>query len=218
MTHEEALAPERLVRTLNWALLDAHIVDNLKGGSLLNRGKRNWTTYMLLACGILWGISLGTWKRVARDPEQPWFEDPFTYFALACIAVGGPLLFLRALRGVFVERHLNMFMTMALAVVGALILRDFFEAAAIVFFFVLSEWVQKWCVHHTAEQAGGLGELSTSMQRVAFGSATGSPPVPPAAATVGHGWLRVAAPHSRAASVLPRSRPAHHWRVQRPRS
>ena len=38
-------------------------------------------------------------------------------------------------------------------------LRDFFEAAAIVFFFVLSEWVQKWCVHHTAEQAGGLGGL-----------------------------------------------------------
>ena len=38
-------------------------------------------------------------------------------------------------------------------------LRDFFEAAAIVFFFVLSEWVQKWCVHHTAEQTGGLGGL-----------------------------------------------------------
>ena len=38
-------------------------------------------------------------------------------------------------------------------------LRDFFEAAAIVFFFVLSEWVQKWCVHHTAQQTGGLGGL-----------------------------------------------------------
>ena len=37
------------------------------------------------------------------------------------------------------------------AEVGALVLRDFFEAAAIVFFFVLSEWVQKWCVHHTAD-------------------------------------------------------------------
>merc|ERR1719162_2092351 len=43
--------------------------------------------------------------------------------------------------------------------IGALVLKDFFEAAAIVFFFILCEWVQKWCVHHTASMTAGLGGL-----------------------------------------------------------
>jgi Cd2+/Zn2+-exporting ATPase len=55
-----------------------------------------------------------------------------------------------------------MFALMTLAVGGALGLRQFWEAAAIVFFFVLSEAVQKWCVHHTSAQAGALGGLLPS--------------------------------------------------------
>ena len=158
VTHEETLDPARLVRTLNWALLDASINDGSSRGSLLRRGKPSMITVLAVVCGVLFAVSLGIWKRVTQETVE-WYEDPFTYFALACVAVGAPLLLVRALAGLVYERTINMFLTMLLAVVGALMLRDFFEAAAIVFFFVLSEWVQKWCVHHTAEATSGLGGL-----------------------------------------------------------
>ena len=158
VTHEESLEPARLVRTLNWALLDARIVDKASGGSLLQKGRRNYTTYLAILCGVLFAVSLGVWKRVTTDHAE-WWEDPFTYFALACVAAGGPLLIVRALAGLVHDRTINMFFTMSLAMVGALVLTDFFEAAAIVFFFVLCEWVQKWCVHHTAAMTRGLGGL-----------------------------------------------------------
>merc|ERR1719469_1404903 len=114
VTHEESLEPVRLVRTLNWALLDARIVDKAGGGPLLQTGRRNWTTYLTIV---------------------------------------------RALAGIMYDKTINMFFTMALAMIGALALTDFFEAAAIVFFFVMCEWVQKWCVHHTAAMTSGLGGL-----------------------------------------------------------
>ena len=42
---------------------------------------------------------------------------------------------------------------------GALVLLDLWEAAAIVFFFIASEWLQAWCVHHTARRSHGIGGL-----------------------------------------------------------
>ncbi|EOD33327.1 hypothetical protein EMIHUDRAFT_111900 [Emiliania huxleyi CCMP1516] len=158
VTHEpnEGL-PERLVRTLNWALLDAHILtDGGGGGTLLRRGRPTGLGLLLAGCTLLFAVSFGTWGRVARGGEAgPWYEDPFSYFALACAALGAPLLLARAAASLVYEGRLNMLV----AVAGALGLRQLWEGAAIVFFFVLSEAVQKWCVHHTARQAGALGGL-----------------------------------------------------------
>jgi len=161
VTHDESLAPERLIRTLNWALLDAHIVtEGSSGGTLLQRGRPTGLALLLGLCFVLFAVSFGTWGRVAAGADaQPWQTDPYSYFALACCAVGAPLLLARAAASLIYERRLNMFALMTLAVGGALGLRQFWEAAAIVFFFVLSEAVQKWCVHHTAQQAGALGGL-----------------------------------------------------------
>lgn len=162
VTHEpnEGL-PERLVRTLNWALLDAHILtDGGGGGTLLRRGRPTGLGLLLAGCTLLFAVSFGTWGRVARGGEAgPWYEDPFSYFALACAALGAPLLLARAAASLVYEGRLNMFALMLVAVAGALGLRQLWEGAAIVFFFVLSEAVQKWCVHHTARQAGALGGL-----------------------------------------------------------
>ena len=228
VTHEpnEGL-PERLVRTLNWALLDAHILtDGGGGGTLLRRGRPTGLGLLLAGCTLLFAVSFGTWGRVARGGEAgPWYEDPFSYFALACAALGAPLLLARAAASLVYEGRLNMFALMPaasrcgrrirvsrlaleerhsavlsrarasgggvsvpalsscaacalapqfsrgrssrpwrtctrlVAVAGALGLRQLWEGAAIVFFFVLSEAVQKWCVHHTARQAGALGGL-----------------------------------------------------------
>ena len=95
-------------------------------------------TVLAVDCGVLFAVSLGIWKRVTQDTVE-WYEDPFTYFVLACVAVGAPFLLVRALAGLVYERTINMFLTMLLAIAGALVLRDLFAAAAIVFFFVLSE-------------------------------------------------------------------------------
>ena len=46
-----------------------------------------------------------------------------------------------------------------------------FEKSAIVFFFVLSEWLQRWCVHHTAAQTKGLGGMLPETVSPADGSA-----------------------------------------------
>ena len=69
VTHDAQTAPERLVRALNWALLDAKVDDggaSSGGGSLLKRRVRDHKmTALLIVCGILFGVSFGTWKRVA---------------------------------------------------------------------------------------------------------------------------------------------------------
>ena len=80
------------------------------------------------------------------------------------------MLLARALAGVFHQRALNMFATMAIATAGALALLDFWEAAAISFFFCLSEWIQAWCVHRTAESAGGLGGMLPAVVHLAGGA------------------------------------------------
>ena len=54
---------------------------------------------LLAGCTLLFAVSFGTWGRVARGGEAgPWYEDPFSYFALACAALGAPL---RRVRGGF---------------------------------------------------------------------------------------------------------------------
>ena len=84
-------------------------------------------TVLAVDCGVLFAVSLGIWKRVTQDTVE-WYEDPFTYFVLAC-AVGAPLLLVRALAGLVYERTINMFLTTLLAIAGALVLRDLFAAA-----------------------------------------------------------------------------------------
>ena len=57
------------------------------------------------------------------------------------------------------------------AVVGACVLSDLWEAAAIVFFFATSDFLQTWCVHHTAAHAEGLSSLLPETVSPADGSA-----------------------------------------------
>ena len=71
VTHEESIDPARLVRTLNWALLDARVVDKAGGGGLLVRGKRNWTTLLAIVCGVLFAVSMGIWNRTANGNRSP---------------------------------------------------------------------------------------------------------------------------------------------------
>ena len=169
VTHDASLASaEKIVRTLNWSLLGASIVDN--GGSSRSAIRRgSWRTREALIAaltGVLFLSSSGIW---VRAEGTPWYHDPSSWLAVACVSVGLPVLAARALVGVIYQRTLNMFCTMSIATAGALALGDLWEAAAIVFFFSFSEWMQAWCVHHTAEASSGLSDILPALVTPADG-------------------------------------------------
>lgn len=140
VTHDpEKVSADRMLRTLNWSLLGASLLQ--KGSTVgLRRGPLcTKEAGVAIICFVLFAVAGGIW---ARPSGTPWHADPFSYFAIACVAVGGPILVARALVGVVYQRTLNMFATMVIAVIGACVLSDLWEAAAIVFFFALSEFLQ----------------------------------------------------------------------------
>ena len=184
VTHDaEQVSAAHMLRALNWSLLGASLVDHTGSSSSLRRGTLFTKEAALLATTfVLFGIAGGIW---ARPEGTEWFDDPFSYAALVCVALGLPVLLARALAGCYYQRTINMFCTMVIAVVGALTLLDLWEASAIVFFFVASEWLQQWCVHHTAKKSRGLGGLLPDT----VSPADGSPDKPLAAVLVGEALL-----------------------------
>ena len=169
VTHDEdKCTPARMLRALNWSLLGASLVEPGSGTTLRRGTLYTKETALLLTSAVLFAVAGGIW---ARPEGTPWFADPFTYFGLACVCLGAPILVMRAGAGLYYQRTINMFCTMVLAVIGSLALLDFWEAAAIVFFFVASEWLQQWCVHHTADMSRGLGGMLPEAVSPADGAA-----------------------------------------------
>ena len=146
VTHDAEKSPaERLVRTLNWSLLGASIVQKGSSVGIRRGGLRTKEAALAVVCFVLFAIAGGIW---ARPHGTPWYRDPFSYSAIACIAVGSPVLVVRSFAGLYYQRRLNMFATMLIAVVGACVLLDLWEAAAIVFFAALSEFLQVCSARH----------------------------------------------------------------------
>ena len=146
VTHDAEKSPaERLVRTLNWSLLGASIVQKGSSVGIQRGGLRTKEAALAVVCFVLFAIAGGIW---ARPHGTPWYRDPFSYSAIACIAVGSPVLVVRSFAGLYYQRRLNMFATMLIAVVGACVLLDLWEAAAIVFFAALSEFLQVCSARH----------------------------------------------------------------------
>jgi len=159
----------QMLRPLNWALLGASVVQKGGPGAGLKRGEMcSKETILAVCCLVLFLIGQGVW---ARPKDTEFWEWPYSYFSLACVLLGLPTLVVRALNGLFLQCTLNMFASMALACIGALVLLDLEEAAAITFFFLGSEWLQAWCVHHTANLAGSLGGMLPERAYPADGSA-----------------------------------------------
>ena len=179
VTHDaERVPPERMLRTLNWSLLGASLVQKGSSSGMARGTLQTREAFIAASCFVLFAIAGGIW---ARPEGTPWYADPFSYVAIACIAVGSPVLIGRALAGIVYQRTLNMFATMLIAVIGACVLSDLWEAAAIVFFFSLSDFLQTWCVHHTAAHADSLGGVLPSH----VSPADGGPDVPLSQVAVG---------------------------------
>ena len=78
VTHDAAAVPiERILRTLNWSLLGASLVQ--KGSTVgLRRGTLcTKEALVALACFVLFAVAGGIW---ARPAGVAWHADPFSYF------------------------------------------------------------------------------------------------------------------------------------------
>tara|TARA_B100000524_G_scaffold331792_1_gene218553 strand:- start:460 stop:1677 length:1218 start_codon:yes stop_codon:yes gene_type:complete len=170
LVHDEQTAPQAFVRTLNWSLLGARLHDGVSRVQI-RRVRCGLSARIAAVCMLLF-LAASPLFPPLQSEHREWDElwtNPFTYLALGCILLGLPVLVGRAFAGLLHQRSLNMYATMSIAVGGALALRDVWEAAAIVFFFTLSEWIQAWCVHTAAEQSRGLAGLLPERARLRTG-------------------------------------------------
>jgi len=130
--------PSELVAALNKASLSASLK---RGDDEPKHSSR--PSPLLLFCGLLWVISLG---HIAADEDA----DPSTwiyrayylkYVALAAVIFGFPRIALKAW-GALKNKILDINCLMIIATSGAVAIGDYSEAAAVVFLFGLSEWLE----------------------------------------------------------------------------
>ena len=75
------------------------------------------------------------------------------------IAVGGSLVFPKAF-GAFKRKNLDMNVLMALAVIGAICIKEYAEASAVVFLFSLSELLESFSVQRARKAIQALLKIT----------------------------------------------------------
>jgi Cd2+/Zn2+-exporting ATPase len=111
-----------------------------------------WQRVGALACGAL---ALTAWATTLFK-LPPWW--PIALYALSVVAGAWPLL--RGAWRALLARSLDMNVLMSIAVVGACILGDWGEAAALVFLYAVSEWLEEASVHRSRRAITGLMKLA----------------------------------------------------------
>ncbi|CAK0869485.1 unnamed protein product [Prorocentrum cordatum] len=127
-------SPEDLVHALNKASLGARL---RRGDGEDEQMESRCPSPLLLVCGLLWIVSFAS---LADHDEETWVHY-LKYVALAAVAVGSPRILLKAW-GALRNRVLDINCLMGIAVCGAIGIGDYVEAAAVVFLFRLSEWLE----------------------------------------------------------------------------
>ncbi|CAA6674024.1 unnamed protein product [Spirodela intermedia] len=126
VVHDGALVSQtQIVSALNEARLEATV--RAYGE---NRGVRHWPSPYTVACGVLLMVSF--LKPVYR---------PLQWLAVAAVAAGLPPILLRAFAAIR-RFTLDVNILMLIAVGGSIALRDYWEAATIVFLFTIAEWLE----------------------------------------------------------------------------
>ncbi|WOK94385.1 inactive cadmium/zinc-transporting ATPase HMA3 isoform X1 [Canna indica] len=124
------ISQHEIVKALNQARLEA----SLRGYGSAKVAKK-WPSPYILACGLLLLASL--FKQ---------FFHPLQWFAIAAVLVGLPPMVLRSI--VAIRRlTLDINILMLIAVGGAIALREYSEAAFIVFLFTVAEWLESRASH-----------------------------------------------------------------------
>ncbi|XP_042390089.1 cadmium/zinc-transporting ATPase HMA2-like isoform X1 [Zingiber officinale] len=155
VVHDSSLISQQDILTaLNKARLEASIHAY---ASAINVAKK-WPSPYILACGLLLLLSL------FRH-----FFHPLRWFAVAAVSIG---ILPIALRGIaaLLRLTLDINILMLIAVAGAIALRDYSEAAFIVFLFTVAEWLETRASH---KATAGMSSLMSLTPQKAVLSETG---------------------------------------------
>jgi len=151
--HDPLLTPpSELVAALNKASLSA----SLKRGD--DEPKHSsWPSPLLIFCGLLWVISLGHLAGDEDADSSTWIYGMYylKYVGLAAVIFGFPRIALKAW-GAINNKILDINCLMIIATSGAVAIGDYSEAAAVVFLFGLSEWLEDMA---TAKARNALASL-----------------------------------------------------------
>lgn len=134
--HDDQTEARQLVSTLNAAQLGAMLSSEYR--RLQQEPRGFWASlpsWHILLAGLLWLVSM-----LSLVPEPVWMEH-FKWVALIVIVVDIPPILRRAVLAAY-HGLLDINLLMALAVAGAIGLGEYFEGAAVVFLFSLSEWLE----------------------------------------------------------------------------
>ncbi|KAH6755808.1 heavy metal atpase 2 [Perilla frutescens var. hirtella] len=131
VVHDSLLVSQiQIVKALNESRLEASV--RVYGHS---NYKNKWPSPYAVACGALLLLSF-----------LKYAYAPFRWLAIAAIAVGIPPVILKALAAVRNFR-LDINILVLITVAGSIALRDYWEAATIVFLFTISEWLESRASH-----------------------------------------------------------------------
>ncbi|XP_051114125.1 putative inactive cadmium/zinc-transporting ATPase HMA3 [Andrographis paniculata] len=131
VVHDSLLTSQlQIVKALNQARLEANV--RPRGGAAY---KNKWPPPYALASGALLLLSF-----------LKYFYRPLGWLAVGAIAVGIPPVVLKAVAAAR-NRRLDINVLVLIAVSGSLVLRDYWEAATIVFLFTISEWLESRASH-----------------------------------------------------------------------
>jgi len=158
-------SPAELVIALNTASLGARLT---RENDEPQHSK--WPSPLLMVCGILWVVSLG---HLADEEDETWVYK-LKYVALGAVVMGFPRIAMKAW-GALKNTTLDINCLMIIAATGAVAIGDFSEAAAVVFLFGLSEWLEDMA---TAKARNALSALlSMKPESATFASSGEKVPV-----------------------------------------
>jgi Cd2+/Zn2+-exporting ATPase len=123
---------------------------------------------MLVACAVPTLASAALHIGGAAGP----FLTPLTTVLAVLGSVVGLVIIAPAVRGAVVRRSIDINILMAIAVVGAWLLGDFVEAAAVVLFFCVGEWLEDFAIERNRSSIERLMDLTPQVVRVRRGGET----------------------------------------------
>uniref|UniRef100_A0A7N0TGP8 HMA domain-containing protein n=2 Tax=Kalanchoe fedtschenkoi TaxID=63787 RepID=A0A7N0TGP8_KALFE len=144
VVHDDLLiSPSQIAKALNQARLEANVRNR---GETSYRNK--WPSPYAVACGILLVVSL-----------FQFVFAPLRWVSLAAVAVG---IFPIAWRSAVALKSLTLDINILaiVAVVGTIFLRDYLEAATIVFLFTIAEWLESRASHKATAVMSSLMNMA----------------------------------------------------------
>ena len=169
VAHDASVTPQQLIDAITPSGMEASLASVESRKDATTTGQRN-RAVSVGASGILTGIGLvSQWTDLLPEPL------PVAIFAMATIA-GGWFIFPKALAAVR-RLMLDMNVLMSVAVIGAAIIGEWSEAAAVTFLFGLSEYLEAFSVQRARRAIESLMKLTPETALLKRGEAFEEVPI-----------------------------------------